>query len=283
MSLNSRRPITKSFWSGKRAVVVGASVGLGRSLVEALAGQGAAHVVLVARDLKRLEIAERELARRWPATRFSLCAADVSIPYGSHRVGEHVQGLGLQIDLLINAVGLSDRGAALKLTDERLDELMRANVHGPLHSVQALAGEMPRGGVIVNIGSLSSHFAPRFLGGYSLAKHALRALTQQLRLELKEQGVHVMLACPGPIARADQEGSRYAHLATAADVPAEALRGGGGAKLRGLDPDRLAQDILRAAAQRKLQIIRPRKANLLVWLMALCPSLGESMLKRMTQ
>lgn len=281
--MSNPQPIARSFWSGKTAVVVGASVGLGRHLVEALAAQGAAHVVLVARDLKRLETTERELARRWPDTRFSLCAADASVHYGSQRVAEHVQGLGLKVDLLVNAVGQSDRGAALKLTGERLDELMRANVHAPLGAIQALASEMAKEGTIVNIGSLSSLFAPRFLGGYSLAKHALRALTQQLRLELKEQGLHVMLVCPGPIARAEQDGSRYAHLATAGDVPAEALRGGGGAKLRGLDPEKLATDILHAAAERKVQIIRPRKAILLVWLMALCPRLGESMLRRMTQ
>lgn len=273
----------KSFWSAKTAVVVGASTGLGRSLVEALAAEGAAHIVLAARNLQRLEAVESELARRWPDTHFSRCAADASVPEGSSRLREHARGLGLSIDLLINAVGLSDRGPALKLTGERLDELMRANVHAPLNAAQALVNEMTQGGVIVNIGSLSSYFAPRFLGGYSVAKHALRALTQQLRLELKEQGLHLMLACPGPIARAEQEGSRYAQLATAADVPAEALRGGGGAKLRGLDPDRLAAEILRAAAQRKIQIIRPRKALLLLWLTALWPALGESWLRRMTQ
>jgi NAD(P)-dependent dehydrogenase (short-subunit alcohol dehydrogenase family) len=185
------------------------------------------------------------------------------------------------LDLLINAVGMSDRGTALKLSPERIEELMRANVYGPLRVVQALRSQLHSGSVIVNIGSLSSHFAPRHLGGYSIAKHGLRALTQQLRLELREHGIHVMLACPGPITRADT-GSRYASLASAGDVPAEALRGGGGAKLKGLDPGQLSRDILKAAAARRLALIRPRKARWLIWLVALCPSWGEWILRRMT-
>ncbi len=138
---------------------------------------------------------------------------------------------------------------------------------------------MSSGDTIINIGSLSSYFAPRFLGGYSIAKHALRALTQQLRLELKDQGVHVMLACPGPIARTETA-SRYSHLSTAQDIPAEALKGGGGAKLKGLEPGQLARDILLAASRRRLECVRPTKARLLIAIMGIAPSLGEWILKR---
>lgn len=289
--MSNRHSVSKSDWSGKTAVVVGASTGLGRTLADALAAQGAAHVVLAARDIVKLQAAERQLAEEWPVTRFSMCAVDVTEASGAAALAEHVATIGLkpgsgdatQIDLLINATGLSDRGPALKLTSERLDELMHANVHGPLLVIQSLVSHLSRGGVIVNIGSLSSHFAPRYLGGYSLANHALRALTQQLRLELKESGIHVMLVCPGPIARSDVGSPRYAHLPTAGDVPPEALGGGGGAKLRGLDPGKLSAEILQAAAARRAELIRPRKARLLIWLMALWPAQGEAWLRHMTR
>lgn len=283
--MSNRNSVSQSAWSGKTAMVVGASAGLGRKLAEALAEQRAARILLVARDAERLRTVAGELAEKWPETRCVAVAADVSSAAGAAALEQQlaVRDPETSIHLLINAVGLSDRGPALSLTAERIDELMRANVHAPLLVVQTLAHRLAPGGVIVNIGSLSSHFAPRFLGGYSLAKHALRALTQQLRLELKERGLHVMLVCPGPIADSERAQSRYAHLPTASEIPREALAGGGGAKLRGLDARELASEILHAAAARKLELIRPRKAKWLVWLMALWPSWGEAILRRKTQ
>ncbi len=182
---------------------------------------------------------------------------------------------------MVNAVGASDRGNVLGLKAQRLEELMRANVIAPLLATQSLHRLMSPSSTIVNIGSLASLFSPSYLGGYSIAKHGLRALTQQMRLELAERGIHVMLVCPGPIARGDT-GHRYAHLESAAAIPKEALQGGGGAKIKGLDPQVLARDILIAAKARKLEIIRPRKARLLLILSAIWPRLGESILKKKT-
>lgn len=290
MQVNSIDRSKRLAWTDKSAIVVGASSGLGRCLVDRLAEQGAACVLLVARDRGRLAAVVDELAGRWPQSKFDLCAADMSTAEGGLAFQQAIEGSDRRFDLLINAAGASDRGLAMKLTFERLDELMRANVHATLQAIQLAASAMAPAGVIVNIGSLSSYFAPRYLGGYSMAKHALRALTQQMRLELKESGLHVMLVCPGPIAREQPRPStsasptsRYAELASAQDVPPAALASAGGAKLKGLDPRALAVDILQAAADRRLELIRPRKARWLVWLIALCPGWGETALRRMTQ
>ena len=288
--MNNQHSVSNTVWLDKTAIVVGASAGLGRILTDALAARGCRHICLAARDAPRLETVHSQLMTQWPAVQFSQCACDASTRAGTDILAKHVSTLEHavsgrepgKIDLLINAIGLSDRGPALKLTTERLDELMRANVYAPLLTVQQLVPYMAARGVIVNVGSLSSYFAPRYLGGYSIAKHGLRALTQQLRLELKDTGLHVMLVCPGPIARDGNDTSRYANLSTAVDVPREALAGGGGAKIRGLDPKVLAAEILQAAARRKVQLIRPRKAKLLLWLMAVWPSRGEAWLRRMT-
>lgn len=270
-----------SVWQGKTAIVVGASAGLGRHLVEALAKSKASQITLVARDADRLGGVVKDFAVRWPAVKFSGCAADVTAVDGSARLADFVGGMEDRTDLLICAAGLSDRGSLMNLTAQRLEELFRANVLCSLRALQIVAPQMAQGGVIVNIGSLSSHFAPRFLGGYSLAKHALRALTQQARLEFREQNLHVMLVCPGPIARSDS-GQRYSQLATANDLPPTALGSGGGAKIRGLDPTLLSNDILRAAANRQVELVRPRKALWLIWFMTFFPRWGESILKRMT-
>lgn len=263
------------------ACVIGASDGLGLAIARRLAEQGVAHLFLVARRSEPLQAVVDSLSTAHPQVRLCGYAADVSTAAGVAAVASAITEAQAQLDLLVNAVGLSDRGAALQLTTARLDELMRANVHAPLLTTQGLLPRLAPRATIVNIGSLSSYLAPRYLGGYSLAKHALRALTQQLRLELREQGIHVMLACPGPIARRDSA-TRYAALETAEQIPAAALQGGGGAKIRGLDPDRLADDILQAAHRRKLELVRPRKVRWLLWLMALCPAWGEACLRRFT-
>lgn len=265
----------------KLAVIVGGSAGLGLILAERLAVEGTARILLVARNAERLQAAARQLRRQYPQTEFQTCAVDITNPAAAAALTACLATHSQPVDLLINAVGLSDRGTLLGLKPERIEELMRANVIGPLLAVQALVPLMTSGSAIVNIGSLASHLAPSYLGGYSIVKHGLRALTQQLRIELAPQGIHVLLVCPGPISRADT-GTRYQHLESAGDIPAAALQAAGGAKIKGLDPQQLAADILRAIRRRQPEIIRPRKARLLVMIMAAWPCLGEWILKRKT-
>jgi hypothetical protein len=86
-----------------------------------------------------------------------------------------------------------------------------------------------------------------------------------------------MLVCPGPIAR-DDAGNRYA--AEAPDVPAAAQAPGAGAKLKAIDPDRLAEVILNSAAARKPELVVPAKARLLFAVSQLSPSWGDWLLRR---
>lgn len=267
--------------SMKLVVIVGGSAGLGLVLAERLAVAGTARIVLVARNAERLQAVSTHLRQQYPQTDIQTCAVDITNPDGAATLAACLSTHSHPVDLLINAVGLSDRGTLLGLEPHRIEELIRANVIGPLLAVQALVPLMHSGSVIVNIGSLASYLAPSYLGGYSIVKHGLRAFAQQLRIELAPQGIHVLLVCPGPIARADT-GTRYQHLKAAGDIPAAALQAAGGAKIKGLDPEQLAADILRAISRRQPEIIRPRKARLLVMIMAAWPRLGEWILKRKT-
>lgn len=192
----------------------------------------------------------------------------------SARIGE----IG-SVDLLIQAVGQSDRGLLADLTKERMLELLDANLFTSLNAVNELAGVMNSPSTMVLIGSLASHFAPRFLGGYAIAKHALVALAQQSRLELADRGIHIMLASPGPIQRSDA-GSRYEHHETSSNLPESALQPGGGANLKGLAVQPLADAILAAAARRKVLAVYPLKANLLRWISAIAPGIGDRLLRK---
>ncbi|MFO1066223.1 MAG: SDR family oxidoreductase [Pirellulales bacterium] len=275
------RALAASPWPNRSAVISGGSSGLGLTLAEALAPQ-VDRLVITGRSSKRLADTKSQLLLTHPHLAITNVAVDAATSEGSAELARVLQSeLGGRFDLLINAVGSSDRGRLIDLKPDRLHELLNANVTSTLLTTQAVLPSLQPGSVIVNIGSLAGLFAPRFLGGYSIAKHGVTALSQQLRLELAEQGLHVLLVCPGPI-RGRSAAERYAQLDSASNLPAEAMQGGGGAKIRGLDPERLARDILSAAIRRERVLIRPRKAKLLRWISALWPWLGDSLLRRMT-
>jgi NAD(P)-dependent dehydrogenase (short-subunit alcohol dehydrogenase family) len=219
------------------------------------------------------------LKDKHPTCNLLACQCDVTNEAQLQSVAEQIQQQFGALDLVVNAVGKSDRGTVLSLSPTVLQELWRINAVSSLNVIQKFRpGLRTPGSCCVLIGSLASLFAPRFLGGYALAKHAVAALAQQARLELAEDGVHVLLACPGPIQRQDS-GTRYASVQDT-DLPPEALQPGGGAQLKGLEPRQLASDILRAAAQRRPMIIRPRHARILLVLSAISPRLGDYLLRR---
>ncbi|QDV27779.1 SDR family NAD(P)-dependent oxidoreductase [Aureliella helgolandensis] len=274
--------MNSSPWKGKTAIICGASSGLGRSLACNLAQQSAKRLVLVARTPEPLANLARDLSQRDPTLNISVHSLDLQ-----HR--EEVEALvvklkqqNLQADIVIQAAGLSDRGTLQTLSSSRLQELLQANLSTSLNALQCFQPLVTSpGGVFVFIGSLASIFTPRFIGGYAIAKHALAGMAGQARMELAEVGVHVLLACPGPIARPDA-GTRYNALSQPSDLPDAALQPGGGAKLKGLDVRRLAQDILLAAHRRQPELIRPRKARLLHILSAISPRIGDWYLRKQT-
>lgn len=253
-------------------------------MAKQLVRQRAAKVILVARDSQRLQEAVKQLS----ALAAEIGAAQVQVSAHAANLADRQSAAKLastlsaempKIDLVVQAVGQSDRGNVADLTRERLVELLDANVVSSLHAIQAFRpGLAAGGGVVALIGSLSSLVAPRFLGGYSIAKHGLTALAQQARLELASEGIHVMLCCPGPIARPDA-GHRYDYLAQqASDMPEQARRPGGGAKIKGLEPDWLSDQILRSAASRRPLVILPRKVWWLRLISCLSASLGDRIL-----
>jgi short-subunit dehydrogenase len=134
-------------------------------------------------------------------------------------------------------------------------------------------------GHVVNIGSLASKSAARFMGPYAASKFALAAYNQQLRLETAERGLHVLLVCPGPLAGRAVSQFSAAELAS---VPESARRAGGGVKLKQIDPDWLAARILEACERRDPELVVPAKARLLFALNQLSPRLGDWLTRRMT-
>jgi short-subunit dehydrogenase len=264
-----------SYWQDKSCLVTGGSAGLGLAIGRALAEAGAS-VVLVARRKEPLEAAAAELSAR--GGRVAAIPGDIVWQEDVDRIAATVAHDFGRLDLLCNCAGRSSRGAVLDTTPDDFQQLLDVNLLATVRMTRALAPQLLASrGHLVNIGSLASKTAAPFLGAYPVSKFAVAAYTQQLRLELAPQGLHVMLVCPGPIDR-DDAGERYADQSPS--VPAAAQAPGGGARVKAIPPDELAASILRACERRKSELIVPAKARLLFAISQLSASWGDWLLRR---
>lgn len=270
-------------WKEKRVVVAGGTSGLGLHLVLAAAAQGA-RIVILGRDRERLEQAcqKAKAAGAQEAIGFSIDLRTISLPCAQliDSLGDDVRLQSFletnQVDLLINAVGRSDRGPISSVSAADLRSLLEDNLVCTWQSICLFKHSLLRArGTIVNIGSLAGLVSAPNLGGYNAAKSALTAMSRQLRLEWKQDKVHVMLVCTGPIAREDS-GRRYEQLAKDRGLEiAHANVPGGAAKLKLLEPVGLANRILHDASTKRCEVVIPAKAKWLAAITALWPALGD--------
>jgi short-subunit dehydrogenase len=263
-----------SDWQNKVCLITGGSSGLGRSLAKAFSERGA-KVIIPARSAEALE----ETAAKLGAGVESI-STDVTRDAEVEQLYEAVVQRHGRLDLLCNCAGRSTRGMALDATVEEFQELLELNFLAAVRVTRTFALLLLENqGHVVNIASLAGKVAPRYLGAYPASKFALSAYSQQLRLELAPEGLHVLSVCPGPILRDDPE-SRYADKS--ADLPDSAQQPAAGAKLRGIDPDWLAERIVKACERREPELVVPWKVRLLLALAQLSPKLGDWLLLRST-
>jgi short-subunit dehydrogenase len=276
-----------SAWQGKVVVVTGGSSGLGKAIAESFAQRGA-QVVVAARRADLLAAVADELRGR--GLDVAAVAADVTRADDVERLfARTIERFG-RLDVLVNNAGRSMRRSIAETTADDFRELFELNMVGLVRCTRAaLPHLLAAHGHLVNIGSLAGRSAARYIGAYPATKFAVTAYSQQLRLELGPQGLHVLLVCPGPIAReaarqeASGRGDEPARADKAADsLPPSAYRPGAGVRTRLLSAERLAAEIVRACETRRSELVRPRSARLLFILQQISPRLGDWLVKRLT-
>ena len=268
------------------ALVTGGSAGLGFVIARRLLDAGYC-VVIVGRDSGRLEDARRRLDPEGCLSsngnigqRLACFACDLTDARAVAQLVTDTLNTCGRLDVLVNCVGASDRGLIENLEPDRAEFLFRQNVTTALLCSQNAVEALEKtGGVIVNIGSLASKVGARYIGAYAMAKHALAGMTQQLRLELKPRGIHVCLVSPGPIRRKDA-GQRYQESIDG--LPPQAAKPGGGTRVKGLPPERVADVVLAAIRRRKPDVVLPRYLRLLIMLGHASPRLGDWLLLKFT-
>jgi NAD(P)-dependent dehydrogenase (short-subunit alcohol dehydrogenase family) len=171
--------------TGKIAVITGAGSGIGRASALALYAEGFS-VVLAGRRRNMLE-ETAALAQASPP-RMLVVPTDVSDPASIAALFETVQATYGRIDLLFNNAGISTRNIPIDdLTYEQWSNVVAVNLTGSFlcaqHAFRMMKNQTPRGGRIINNGSVSAHVPRRNSTPYSTTKHALTGLTRSLSLD----------------------------------------------------------------------------------------------------
>lgn len=271
-------------WHDRRVIVTGGTAGFGLVLARHLAAAGA-QVLIVGRSGEGVRMALAALEAAAPAVRG--VTADLEKPGEGRRVvGECLRIFG-GVDDLFCCVGRSGRGRILETPEDELRAYLDANLFAAAEITQAAADDVAAAkGHVVYVGSLAGKLVVPFMGAYSVAKSALAAYADAVRLELTPRGAHVLLVSPGPIRRAGDDpaaarsADRYAADVTRSGLPAEAAAPGGTAALRRLDPDALARRVLDACRRRRSELTVPGSARFLAGLIEWFPEAGRRLLAR---
>ena len=183
----------------KITVVTGASSGLGEATARLLSAQGAT-VVLGARRADRLQALAKEIEAR--GGKALVLETDVT----RHEQVKAFVDLAVQtygrIDVMINNAGLMPQALLERLKVDEWDRMIDVNIKGVLYGIAAALPHMQRqkSGHFINVSSVAGHKVGPGFAVYAATKHAVRALSEGLRQEVKPYNIRTTVISPGAVA-----------------------------------------------------------------------------------
>jgi short-subunit dehydrogenase len=181
--------------SFQRALITGASAGLGSEYARQLAAAGTS-LVLSARRADRLEELARDLRARHGIA-VDVIPADLASEEGLRRL-EQAVAADSALDLLVNNAGFGGRAGFVKAVTADHLAMVRVHIDATIRLTKAaLPGMIERGrGAVINIGSVAA-FSPFSGAMYSGTKAFLVMFSQNLQTEVRSKGLVVQVLCPG--------------------------------------------------------------------------------------
>ena len=182
--------------SGKTAVIIGGTSGIGLTLATGLAEAGA-DVIPTGRRAELVRAAAEAVQKLGRKSMVSPC--DVTIRTSVQAFHDAVRAEFGHVDILVNCAGITKRQPTLEMSDGDWNNILEINLTGALRTCQIFGRDMANRGYgrIINIASLSSLVALYEVAAYSASKAALASLTKSLAIEWARHGVCVNAIAPG--------------------------------------------------------------------------------------
>ena len=185
--------------TGRVAVVIGATSGLGRAIAVGLAEHGA-DVVPTGRREAHLDEVCREVEAAGKITIRQ--STDVRDRRSIDALRDTVMATFGHVDILVNAAGYTFKQPLVEVGEEQWSEIFDTNLNGTLRACQSFHGPLKASGHgrVINIASLGSFLAFRDVAAYCASKTALLSLTRSLACEWARDGIMVNAIVPGVFA-----------------------------------------------------------------------------------
>jgi uncharacterized protein len=184
-------------YKGQRALVTGASSGIGAAFARELASRGA-DLVLVARSREKLAALADELSAQFGVAA-DLAVADLAMPDAAGELAAELATRDLQIDILVNNAGFGHHARLHQADPAMLSDQIRVNVAAVVDLTRLyLPGMLERDrGAIVNVASTAGFQPVPFMAVYGATKAFVISFTEALWAETRGTGVRVTALCPG--------------------------------------------------------------------------------------
>jgi NADP-dependent 3-hydroxy acid dehydrogenase YdfG len=185
--------------AGKVVVITGASSGLGEAAARLLAAQGAT-VALGARRADRIRSLADELVRA--GGRALAVATDVTDAGQVKRLADAAVEAYGRLDVMLNNAGLMPHSPLERLKLDDWNRMIDVNVKGVLYGIAAALPHMirQRSGHIINVSSVAGHKVRAGGVVYAATKHAVRVISEGLRMEVKPYNIRTTVISPGAVA-----------------------------------------------------------------------------------
>ena len=190
-----------SLFTGKTALVTGASAGLGEEFALQLADRGATRLILTARRADRLDDLKARLLAKHPAGQIETISADLADAAGVTGLIAELDRRGFSPDILINNAGLGDLGTFETSEPAKMEAMLAVNITALTRLTRWAVPKMlaRKSGWICNVGSTAGMIPLPTFAVYAATKAYVNSFSEALRVELHGSGIRVLALCPGPV------------------------------------------------------------------------------------
>jgi len=250
--------MSKTQIDGARAIVTGASSGIGREIARTLADRGARLVVTARREKRLREFAAGVVDND---SRVEVVAGDITDPATRQQAIRSAESRFGGLDILVNSAGIGAQGLFEDATPDRLRQIMEVNFFALVELTRLAIPLLKQGAspLIVNISSIFGHRGVPFSSEYCASKFAVQGFSEALRAELSRHRVGLLVVSPGTT---ETEFAEHVIESTAKPT---------WRKPRAVSAAAVARQTVQAICRRRHEIIPHRTARILYWMNRLSP------------